>query len=59
MNKYAIFEIGCEDPIIYTEDEILKEYWCLWLLIKDSKDSPTRENCIMSWCNTFSAYNVI
>lgn len=51
MCKYMIFEIGNEDPIIYTEEEILKEYE--HFLTTDNKTE-----LIKKWQETFKAIKI-
>lgn len=54
MCKYMIFEIGNEDPIIYTEEEILKESK------KFFTDNDHKHDCeiIQYWAEKFDAIKI-
>lgn len=56
MRKYMIFEVGNYDPVIYTEDEIIKEHWNSFSKLKNIRIS--KKTCIDHWVKTFNAIKI-
>lgn len=54
MKYYLYYELGKEDPIFISEEDILQQYWACWeeRMIKKygtCSDLITEANCIDDW----------
>lgn len=57
MKRYKYYEPGFQnvaEEYVYTEDEIIAEFWEAWCVRMEQKFGPghpltTRENCISDW----------
>lgn len=61
VEKYAVMELGISEPVIYTREQILKEYYSTWALrMKSLKrdDLINEQNCIDDWIVVNWAYKV-
>lgn len=54
MHKYMIFEVGNEDPLIYTKEDILKELSNMGLLVGMREDE-----LIEKWVRTYRAIKML
>lgn len=56
LKVYLYNEIGYDEPIEVTEEEILDSYWTYWLgrmtnkFGEDRQELFTKQNCIDDWC---------
>lgn len=52
VKRWAVSELGIEEPVVFTEEQILESYWDYWKHKMQSVgkyDEINRENCIRDW----------
>jgi len=58
---YLVDQLGNDNPVEYTEEQILNEYWETWRSRMDKKYGPehhltTERNCVTDWLVTHWAW---